>query len=167
MAEAPDAAAAKALTLRGMLETVLSWLETDVHMNGPGPSGGRQMRVDDVRKSLAAQAVVDADLQRRIDEWESDDMPAEVTEGLCRRLIEALQSAGTIPDGITALLAEWDAEVSEHGIWTSGHSIATRMAKYLRAVAARSVVAPRVPRETPAARTNWETVVEPWEAEGE
>jgi hypothetical protein len=57
VAEAPNPAT-KALTLRGMLETVLSWLETDVHMNGPGPSGGRQMRVDDVRQALAAAGAV-------------------------------------------------------------------------------------------------------------
>jgi hypothetical protein len=30
------------------------------------------------------------------------------------------------------LLAEWDAEVEEHGIWTSGHSIAARIVAKLR-----------------------------------
>jgi len=37
-------------------------------------------------------------------------------------------------DEIRRLLDEWDAEVREHGIWTSGHSIAARMAAILRSV---------------------------------
>ena len=37
-------------------------------------------------------------------------------------------------DKIRRLLDEWDAEVRENGIWTSGHSIAARMAAILRSV---------------------------------
>jgi len=37
-------------------------------------------------------------------------------------------------DEIRRLLDEWDAEVREHGLWTSGHSIAARMAAILRSV---------------------------------
>lgn len=33
---------------------------------------------------------------------------------------------------IKALLSKWDAEVKEHGVWTSGHSIAEKMAAELR-----------------------------------
>jgi hypothetical protein len=34
---------------------------------------------------------------------------------------------------LARLLDEWDAEVEQHGIWTSGHHIAARMAERLRA----------------------------------
>ena len=33
---------------------------------------------------------------------------------------------------IAQILDQWDAEVAEHGIWTSGHAIAAKMAEVLR-----------------------------------
>jgi hypothetical protein len=52
--------------------------------------------------------------------------------------LDALLSAPVVSppqDDKAKLLAEWEAEVAEHGLWTSGHCIAERMAKLLAASA--------------------------------
>jgi hypothetical protein len=46
------------LNLQDMLETVLNWLMQDVRDNGPGASGGRQLRVDRVRDALKRDAAL-------------------------------------------------------------------------------------------------------------
>lgn len=45
------------------------------------------------------------------------------------------------------LLAEWDREVHEHGLWTSGHSIAARIVALLRAEGAVSAAPPSLEKE--------------------
>jgi hypothetical protein len=60
VAVAPPPLSALDLNLQDMLETVLHWLEQDVRDNGPGPSGGRQLRVDRVRDALKRDAALRA-----------------------------------------------------------------------------------------------------------
>lgn len=61
----------------------------------------------------------------------------------------ALRGGGSSPIGETQqLLADWKAEVAEHGIWTSGHAIAAKMASVLAALSAPSSQAtPPAPAE--------------------
>jgi hypothetical protein len=42
-------------------------------------------------------------------------------------------STETPKGSLERLMKEWDAEVREHGIWTSGHSIAAKIVAALRA----------------------------------
>ncbi len=63
----------------------------------------------------------------------ADDDGANYRLMLTPREVDQLEAALPL---VEQLLAKWRAEVNEHGIWTSGHSIAAKMAAVLEAALA-------------------------------